>query len=437
MVNSRKQIFGWAMYDWANSAFATTILVAVFPMFFDSVIVPEEGFLLFGMHLSAISLLGFASSLYALIIFLAAPVLGAISDYSSSKKQFLMFFCYLGSVFSILLFFCGPGEVWQTLLFFVLAQIGFVGGNSFYDAFLPQIVTEDKLDRVSGLGYAYGYIGGGIQFALSLALIAGHDWFGLTTVEAARYSMAMAGVWWGGFALVTFRLLREAPSPETQPAGHAFSRLAAYTAIGFQRTIATARKVGRFKHLLIFLIAFMIYNDAIQTVIKMASIYGLDEIGLTQTGILLTLLVIQFVAFFGALLFGWIAEKVSAKQALMATLLLWTGVAIFGYSMTTISQFFINGIIVGLAMGGSQALSRSLYGSMIPPGASAEFYGFYSVFSKFTAIIGPALFGFVDLFTGSSRIAILSLVLFFLVGLALLALVDVKKAQMAREMDLF
>ncbi len=437
-MNRKRDIFGWAMYDWANSAFATTILVAVFPMFFDSVIVPEGGFPILGMKFSAISLLGFASSFYALLIFITAPVLGAISDYSSSKKQFLMFFCYLGSVFSILLYFCDPGEVWQTMLFFVLAQIGFVGGNSFYDAFLPQIASEDRIDRVSGLGYAYGYIGGGIQFALSLGLIAGHDLFGITTVQAAKLSMAMAGLWWGGFALVTFRLLRETPSTEARsdPSGF-LKKLTAYSAIGFRRTIGTALKVRRFKHLLIFLIAFMVFNDAIQTVIKMASIYGLDEIGLSQTGIMLTLLVIQFVAFFGALLFGWIAEKINAKRALMITLLIWTGVVVYGYFMTTITGFLVNGIIVGLALGGSQALSRSLYGSMIPAGASAEFYGFYSVFSKFTAIIGPALFGFVDFFTGSSRGAILSLVVFFSIGIVLLAMVDVRKAREARDIALF
>ena len=437
-MNDKKQIFAWAIYDWANSAFATTVLVAVFPMYFGSVIVPENGFTILGTRFSAISLLGFMSSFYALLVFLTAPVLGAISDYTAAKKKFLMFFCYLGSTFAILLFFCDAGEVWQTMIFFVLAQIGFVGGNIFYDAFLPQIASEDHLDMVSGKGFAYGYIGGGVQFAISLGIIAGHDALGISAVLAAKIAMAMAGVWWGGFALVTFKLLREnAPATQQTRAPGGIANLAGYAAIGIGRTIETARKIGRFKHLLLFLIAFMIYNDGIQTVIKMSSIYGLQEIGLSQTSIMVTLLIIQFVAFFGALLFGWIAERIRAKQALMITLLLWTGVVIYGYFLQTAGEFLFLGVIVGLSMGGSQALSRSLYGSMIPPEASAEFFGFYSVFTKFSTIWGTALFGYIELMTGSSRNAIVSLVAFFIIGIILLSFVDVEKAKQARNKGLF
>jgi MFS transporter, UMF1 family len=437
-MNDRRQIFGWAMYDWANSAFATTILTAVFPMYFGSVVVPEGGMSIFGVNISAISLLGFASSFYALMLFITAPVFGAIADFSASRKKFLMFFCYLGSIFSVLLYFCDAGEVWLTLLFFVLAQVGFVGGNIFYDSFLPRIASEDKLDRVSGIGFAYGYLGGGIQFALSLGLIAGHEALGITTVQAAKLSMAMAGLWWGGFALVTFRLLHEAPAEEKLPgAPRGLARLGAYCSTGITRTIGTARKVRRFKHLLLFLVAFMIYNDAVQTVIKMASIYGLEEIKLSQTSIMITLLIIQFVAFFGALLFGWIAEHTDARRALLLTIILWTGVVIYGYFMTNAVQFFILGIVVGITMGGSQALSRSLYGAMIPVNASAEFYGFYSVFSKFSAIWGPAVFGVMDMVTGSARNGIISLSVFFVVGFVLLAFVDVAKAKEARNTALF
>lgn len=437
-MNEKRQIFAWAMYDWANSAFATTVLVAVFPIFFGSTIVPEEGVVILGTRFSSISLLSFVNSFAALLVFLTAPVLGAIADYSAAKKKFLVFFCYLGSFFSTMIFFCDDGEVWQTMTFFVLAQIGFVGGNIFYDAFLPQIASEDHLDMVSGKGFAYGYIGGGLQFAISLGIIAGHDVLGISTVMAAKIAMAMAGVWWGGFALITFRILREtAPSMPSPHTPGEVDTLAGYAAIGIGRTIATARKIGRFKHLLLFLIAFMVYNDGIQTVIKMSSIYGSQEIGLSDTSIMITLLIIQFVAFFGALLFGWLAERIKAKPALIITLLLWTMVVTYGYFMKSAGEFLFLGVIVGFAMGGSQALSRSLYGAMIPPQASAEFYGFYSVFTKFSTIWGTALFGYIELVTGSSRNAIVSLVVFFALGIILLSFVNVDKAKLARRGELF
>ena len=436
-MNDKKQIFGWAMYDWANSAYVTTVAVAVFPLFFRKVIVPENGFIIGGVQFSAISLLAFMSSFCSFFIFLCAPILGAISDFSASKKKFLMVFCYGGSLFSILLYFCGTGDVWLAMIFFVISQIGFIGGNIFYDGFLPQIASEDKLDRVSGKGFAYGYIGGGLQFALSLGLIARYDFFGFTYDFAARLAMVMAGLWWAGFSIITFIYLKETGTPEQLPEGYRkLSKLSAYSRIGIGRTLATARKVARFKHLLLFLIAFMIYNDAIQTVIKMAAIYG-DQLKIPHSYIMMTLLIVQFVAFFGALFFGRLAEKISAKKALMITLVLWSFVVMYGYYMKSSGEFLFLGAIIGIVLGGSQALSRSLYGSMIPPQASAEFYGFYSVFTKFSAIFGPALFGYIDHVTGSARYAILSLIVFFILGLILLSLVNVEKAKEAKNLELF
>ncbi len=437
-MNDKKQIFGWAMYDWANSAFVTTVSVAVFPLFFSSVIVPKEGFIIWGRRFDAMVLFGFMSSLYALAIFLCAPVLGAIADFSSSKKKFLMVFCYGGSLFTVLLFFCGTGEVWITMILFFLTHIGFVGGNIFYDAFLPQIASEDKLDWVSGKGFAYGYIGGGLQFAISLVLIATHDYFGISRDLAARIVMVMAGLWWAGFSIFTFVYLKEPRATEKIPDGYKrLPKWIAYSKIGIDRTLSTARKVGRFKHLILFLVAYMIYNDAIQTVIKMASIYGLEELKIPQTDILITLLIIQFLAFFGALFFSYLAGKISAKKALMVTLLLWTFVVIYGYFMTSSGDFLFLGVVVGCVLGGSQALSRSLYGSIIPVNASAEFYGFYSIFSKFSTILGPAMFSFIKYFTGSSRNAIVSLAAFFIVGLILLSMVNMEKAREAKRLELF
>jgi UMF1 family MFS transporter len=319
----------------------------------------------------------------------------------------------------------------------VLSQIGFIGGNIFYDAFLPQIASEDKLDWVSGKGFAFGYIGGGLQFALSLGLITGHEFLGLEYGHAVKLAMVMAGVWWAGFSVVTFVILKETATAEPFPEKYrGMPKVLAYANIGFGRTIATARKIARFKQLVLFLIAFMIYNDAIQTVIKMAAIYG-DQLEISHSMIMITLLIVQFVAFFGALLFGHIAGKITAKRALMITLVMWLFVVAYGYFMKSAAEYLFLGAVIGIVMGGSQALSRSLYGAMIPPQASAEFYGFYSVFAKFSAIFGPAVFAVIDYITGSARSAILSLVIFFVAGLILLSLVNVEKAKAAKKIELF
>lgn len=437
-MNDRTQIFGWAMYDWANSAYITTVTVAVLPIYFAGVVVPPEGFEIWGTNYSASTLWGFMISISALFVFLFAPVLGAISDFSAAKKKFLMFFCYLGSLFAALIFFCQGGDVWLTMIFFVLAQVGFVGGNVFYDAFLPQIATEDKIDWVSGKGFAYGYVGGGLQFAISLALVAGHGSLGISEGLAARIAITMAGLWWAGFSIVTFVKLKEAPSSETMP--EEFHRLPtwwAFAKIGFLRTVKTAQKVKSFKHLLLFLVAYMIYNDGIQTVISMATIYGKDELQFSATVLMVTLLIIQFIAIGGALLFGKIGEKIGAKRALMITLGLWSVVVIYAFFMTDPTEYFILGVIVGMTMGGSQALSRSFYGAMIPPKASAEFFGFYSVFNKFSAIWGPLVFALIRQWTGTARLAIISLIVFFIIGFVLLSLVDVAKAKEARNSELF
>jgi UMF1 family MFS transporter len=433
-MNDRTQIFGWAMYDWANSAYVTTVVVAVLPAFFAAVVVPADGFPIAGHRYSAASLWGAMISFSAFVVFLCAPVLGAIADFSASKKRFLLTGCYVGALFTVLLAFCGAGDVWLTMALFVVSQICFVGANVFYDAFLPHIASDDKLDWVSGKGFAFGYIGGGIQFALSLGLIAAHGWLGISEALAARLALAMAGLWWAGFALFTLALLKE-PAP-VGGAGPA-AGWAAYLGIGLRRTLATARKVRRFKHLVLFLVAYMIYNDGIETVIVMATIYGKDELGFSTTHLMITLLVIQVVALVGALAFSKLAERFSAKAALMIALALWGLVVIYAYRMTTPVEYFGLGLIVGVVLGGSQALSRSLYGSMIPLEASAEFYGFYSVFNKFSAIWGPLVFAVIRETTGSSRQAILSLVVFFIVGLVLLAVLDVARARQARMAGLF
>jgi UMF1 family MFS transporter len=432
-MNDRKAIFGWCMYDWANSAYATTVLAGLLQVYFAEGVVGEDGAILGGSRFSAISLWNFAIAAAACVSFLLAPVLGAVADFSAAKKRFLLAFAYTGSLFTILLYLCRSGDVIQTLVFFLIAQIGFISANVFYDAFLPQIVSEDSLDRVSGRGYAYGYVGGGLQFAIALGLVAGHEALGLEKSTAARIGLVMAGLWWAGFTLFTAYHLKEARPAQTLPAQYrAWPSAVAHAAVGIRRTLRTARRVGRFRHLVLFLVAFMLYNDGIQTVIGNASIYGKTELGLSAEHLMVTLLVVQGVAMVGALLFSRIAERLGTKRAVMLTLALWSGVVIYAYFIHSAIEFFVLGGVIGLVLGGSQALSRSFYGSMIPAEASAEFFGFYTVFSKFSAIWGPLAFGIIKQVTGSSRASIVSLIVFFLVGLILLHFVDEGKARAAR-----
>jgi len=436
--NDPKIVWGWCMYDWANSAYATTVLAGLLPFYFKAGIVGPEGAVIGGTHYSATSLWGFAVSAAALLAFLTAPFLGAVADFSAAKRRFLLTFAYTGSLFTILLWFCRSGDVMRTMIFFVIAQFGFVCANVFYDAFLPQIVSEDRLDRVSGRGYAYGYLGGGLQFAVALGLIAGHERLGLSEATAARIGLVLAGVWWAGFTLFTVVHLREEQAFGTLPPRYrAWPRSLACAAVGIRRTLSTARRVARFRHLLLFLIAFMLYNDGIQTVIVMATIYGADELGLSATTLMTTLLVVQGVAMVGALLFSRISGRLGTKRTVMLTLLLWSGVVVYAYFIEGATEFFVLGGVVGLVLGGSQALSRSLYGSMIPAEASAEFFGFYTVFAKFSAIWGPLVFAVIEQWTGSARLSIVSLIVFFLTGMVLLYFVDEKQARAAKHAGAF
>lgn len=421
------------MYDWANSAYITTAAVAILPNYFARAVVGEAGVDILGMNMSATALWSFMLGGAAFIVFLFAPVLGAVADFSSAKKRFLTSFAYAGSLFAMMLYFSKSGDVTLTVVLFLGSQICFVGGNVFYDAFLPQIASEDKMDSVSAKGYAFGYIGGSLQFAIALGLIAIQK-----TPEnqamAARIGMAMTGIWWAGWTLLTLKYLKEVKTPYELPEKYRHQpKILAYLTLGISRTIATAKKVGRFKHLTLFLVAYMIYNDGIHTVTSMATIYGTEELKLTTTALMVTLLLVQVVAIGGALIFSRLANRIGAKRSVMFALVLWSGVVTYGYFIHTATEFFILGMVVGVVLGGTQALSRSLYGAMIPEQASAEFYGFYSVFSKFSSIWGPTTFGVIKQVTGSARLAIISLMVFFIAGLILLGFVNEAKAKADRD----
>ena len=434
MKNDKKSIFGWCMYDWANSAYITTVGVGLLPIYFKEGIVSKEGVIIFGESFSATALWGFMVGSAALLVFLFAPVLGAIADFSSAKKRFLIGFAYFGSLFATLLYFCRPGYVWIAVVLYISSQVCFVGGNVFYDAFLPQLASEDKLDTVSARGYAFGYVGGSVQFGISLALVAMHETIGISQPMAVRIAMAMTGIWWAGWTVLTLIYLKEDRIDRELPEIYRHQpKIFAYLSLGINRTIATAKKVGHFKHLSLFVIAYMIYNDGAHTVTSMAAIYGTEELGLEPTYLMVTLLLVQVVAIGGALIFGGLANLIGAKKAVMVSLVLWSGVVIYGYFIQTATEFFVLGMVVGLVLGGTQALSRSFYGAMIPENASAEFYGFFSVFSKFSAIWGPITFGLIRQVTGTARLAIISLMVFFIAGLILLAFVNEERAKAEKQ----
>jgi MFS transporter, UMF1 family len=435
--NDKRTIFGWCMYDWANSAYITTA-VGLLPVYFARGVVGEGGITIGHTRVAPDALWGFIVGLSSFLAFLSAPILGAMADFSAAKKKFLLTFAYTGSLFTLLLFFAQSGDVLKTMLFFLFANFCFISGNVFYDAFLPHIASDDKMDWVSGKGYSYGYIGGGLQFAIALALMTLHDRIGISQGLAARIGIAMAGVWWAGFTIVTALLLKEPGDREPWPEKYRkWPSIAAFVAIGVTRTFRTIKRIGKFRQLVLFLVAFMLYDDGIQTVINMATTYGTVELGLSPTVLMLTLLIIQFVATGGALLFGKIAQRIGAKRTIMITLVCWSGIVIYAYFIRTATEFMTLGIIVGIVMGGSQALSRSFYGSMVPEEASAEFFGFYTVFTKFSSIWGPWTFAIVKQSVGSSRIAIVSIIVFFLAGLILLYKVDEVRAREARTSGAF
>ncbi|MBE0644048.1 MAG: MFS transporter [Bacteroidetes bacterium] len=423
-------LHGWYMYDWANSAFAVTILSALFGPYLSRVVVPEAGvdIPLLGIHaLSATSLYGYTLGLSALLVLLSSPILGAIADSTASKKRFLMFFCYLGSFSSLMLFFVEAGDVWLALMLFMLGNFSFVSSNVFYDSFLPHIATPEMQDVVSGKGYSYGYAGGGLLFLLQLLLVQFHETIGLAEVTAVRMSLGSVGLWWGGFAMITFSRLKE---PQITPSGKSSAQL---VADGFRRIMRTMKLVRSLRQMGLFLLAFMIYNDGIQTVIAMATIYGSEELGFDTLTLMGALLMIQFVGVAGSQLFGMLAKRFGAKVMVLVSLVIWTCVVVYAFFMTQPMEFWILGAVVGLVLGGSQALSRSLYSRIIPPSASAEFFGFFSVFEKFSAIWGPIVFAVIRQLTGSARLSIISLVAFFLVGGAILTLVRMREAEAERD----
>jgi UMF1 family MFS transporter len=418
---ARPEVLSFSLYDSACSAYLTSVATALLPAYFAAVVAPK-GALILGSHVPASSLWGYAVSLAAALVFVLAPALGAAADAGGRRGGMLAACCAAGSAAVMLLGFAGPGDAAYCLGVFVLAHVAFAAGNAFYDSFLPTLAAETERDRISGLGYAFGYAGGGLNLILCLALVSGHAALGLDQGQAVRLAMALAGAWWLAMGLYAIRGLPASARPGLSPGPVELVRL------GFTRAGRAAREARNRPRLFLFLLAYFFYNDGIQTVIAMSSVYGQQEIGLTEDVLILTLLFIQAIALAGALLFARLAGRIGAARALMVSLALWTLVAILAWGVTTAGQFFALGALVGVALGGSQALSRSVFSRLVPPEEPALYFGFFSVLTKLSAILGPLVFALVGQATGSARPAIASLVVFFAVGLALLSRLGEVKA---------
>ena len=417
----RRRIRAWTMYDWANSAFATTIIAAVFPVYYaQTAAAGLEGEV-------ATFRFGLATTFALVITAVAAPVLGAMADFAAIKKRLLLIFQAIGVLGTAGMVFIMPGDWALALALFAVANIGVTGAFTFYDSLLPHVARPEELDRVSSAGYAMGYLGGGLLLAINMLWIAKPAWFGMSDAGmAARVSFLSVAVWWTVFSIPLFRRVPE-PSA-TGGAGRI--RRAALVAVGFRRVGGTLKKLARFKQALLLLIAFLIYNDGINTIIRMAVVYG-AEIKIPGEHMILTILMIQFVGAPFAFLFGRIADAIGAKRAVFIALAVYTGISVLGYFLQTVWQFYLLGFLVGTVQGGGQALSRSLFASVIPRDHSSEFFGFWGVFEKFAGIIGPLTFSATIWLTGSSRLAVLSVIAFFAIGAIVLLFVDVEAGQRA------
>ena len=415
------------MYDWANSAFATSILAAILPVYFAS-LVPEEGIAVqwgpLSFRTTASALWAYGISFSLLLTALAAPILGALADFSGFKKRFLFGFTYTGAAFTSFLYFVLDGDYWLCLGLFVVANIGFAGSMTFYNAFLPEVAPEEKMDWVSGKGYAFGYIGGGLLLALQVLMITYHEGLGIPDKSVGiRISLGSVGIWWGLFAIPLFLWVPEVRRLHNKPEN--FS----YFIYGIRRFFNTLRSFRHYQDLLWFLAGFLVYNDGIQTVIAMAAIFGKTALGLGTSTLIGTLLVTQLVAFPGALVFAKLAQRIQPKGTIMITLILWIAIVTYAYFLRAAVEFWILGGLVGLVLGGSQAVSRSLYAQLIPRARPAEFFGFFTISAKFASIFGPLIFGLITDVSENPRNAIISVILFFVVGLIALSRVDVERGR--------
>jgi MFS transporter, UMF1 family len=415
----RPDLRAWAMYDWANSAVQTTIIAAVFPIYFSSVLAADLP------DAERTSRFAWATTIAIVIVALVAPLLGAIADYAAVKKKMLAAFVGIGAAATLAMYSLTRGEWALALVLFVIVNVGVAGSIVFYESLLPHLVGESELDRVSSAGYAIGYLGGGVLLAINLLMIQQPALFGIRdSGMAVRLALASVGIWWIVFSVPLFLRVPE-PQRVIEPDE---VRGANVVVAGVKRLLETFRELRNYKQAFLLLIAFLVYNDGIQTIIRMATIYG-TSLNIDENAMITALLITQFTGVPFAFLFGHVAGRVGAKPAVFAGLAVYAVITLLGYYMKTATHFFMLAILVGMVQGGTQALSRSLFASMIPRHKSSEFFAFFGVFERYAGILGPLVFASMVEMTGSSRNAILAVLIFFIVGGAILAFVDVESGR--------
>jgi len=436
MDKDKKAVWGWAMYDWANSAFATTVMAGFFPIFF-------KQYWSYGADVNvSTAQLGFGNSIASLLVALMAPVLGAIADKGSAKKKFLLLFAYLGVLMTAGLFLVHKGQWGMAIFIYAMGIIGWSGANIFYDSLLPGIANEERIDYVSSFGFSLGYLGGGLLFLINVLMTLMPQKFGLPdTAAAVRFSFISVALWWGLFTI--FIILWVSEPKTATPLSRGENALTA----GFQQLAETFKKISHLKIVFLFLLAYWFYIDGVDTIIRMAVDYGLS-LGFKSNDLIVALLIVQFVGFPAALVFGRLGQKWGVRKAIFFAIGIYMCITIWGTMMTRKEEFYILAISIGLVQGGIQALSRSYYSRLIPKEKAAEYYGFYNMLGKFAAIIGPALMGIVGLVVRrvlmppsptesqfiqvgqlASRWSIASILVLFFIGAVLLYFVDEEKGR--------
>jgi UMF1 family MFS transporter len=407
-----RSVFSWALYDWANSAFATTVMAGFFPVFFQKFWSTDLA------PVDTTSRLGYANAIAGIAVAALAPVLGAIGDRGARRKQFLLFWTLIGACATGAMWFVAQGEWFPAAVLFVLGTMGFHGGVVFNDSMLLDVAKPEDFERVSSFGYALGYLGGGVLFLVNVLMVSKPAWFGLADAsEAVRWSFVTVAAWWLLFTIPIMRNVRESQR------GPHLSFLQA-TRTGFRELRATIAHLRQYKVIAMFLLAYWFYIDGVNTIIKMAVNYGVS-LGLDTNALLTALLVTQFVGFPAALFFGWLGDRIGPKRGILIGLFVYAGITVYAYFLDSEIEFYAMAVVVGLVQGGVQSLSRSLFGRLVPEGKSGEFFGFYNMMGKFATVLGPLLIAVVAAVTRNERASIISLVLLFVVGGVLLLRVPV------------
>jgi UMF1 family MFS transporter len=435
---------GWCWYDWANSVFPTSVGTVFLSGYLTAVAKVEAqadtarngpnacadsslqqcDISAFGVHFPAGSLWGYLLSIATVVQVLVLPVMGAIADRTQNKRRMLGGFAFAGSIATAALGFVGGSDWTLGVVLFILGNICWGSSVVVYYSFLPEIATPDERDAVSARGWAFGYLGGGIALAIQLALFIGHDVVGISEATAVRFAFVLSGLWWAGFTLIPLSRLRG------HQAAHGGERGVGVVIAGFKELGQTFKSARLFPLTLAFLFTYLIYTDGISTVAGVSAQYGRDELKLDETVLITTILIVQFVAFFGGVLHGWGAKRWGAKRTIQVSLLVWIVVIGFAYFVQAGQQLQFYGLAVGigLVLGGTNALSRSLFSQMVPPGREAQYFSLYEVGERSTSWLGPLVFAGVGQATGSFRLAIISLVVFFVVGFVLMIFVPVRRA---------